>query len=200
MNKVLCSLFIAIFLGSSPFAFAEQKPLDKPGVLGEETIYTSQRLSAYSTIIIKDFDVSKAEFENINDEEKRDLEPILGSLPKIISSNFVNELKSKNRFKNVLSNSNKKENAVILEGKITKLSGGHGGAKFFLGWMAPQSAKTHIATSGRLIDAKTGKELAIFSDVKAGATGGAMGFIKEVLVNLAGDEGRDIAEFVGNLY
>jgi hypothetical protein len=40
----------------------------------------------------------------------------------------------------------------------------------------------------------------VFSDVKAGATGAAMGFLKEVLENLAGDEGRDIANFVSKLY
>lgn len=200
MNGVSRFLVIAFLLMSFPLAFAEDKPISKPDVLGEETIYTTQRLSAYSTVIIKDFDVSNPELENIDEEEKKDIEPIRESLPKIISANFVSELKSKNKFKNVLSNSDKKENAVILEGKITKLSGGHGAAKFFLGWMAPQSAKTRIEVTGRLIDAKTGKELAVFSDVKAGATGAAMGWIKEVLVNLAGDEGRDIAEFVEKLY
>ncbi len=33
-------------------------------------------------------------------------------------------------FKQVLSNSTEKENAVIIEGKNNNLSGGHGAAKF----------------------------------------------------------------------
>ncbi|ABQ26246.1 DUF4410 domain-containing protein [Geotalea uraniireducens] len=181
-------------------ASAEDTPLSKPDVLGEETIYTSKHLASYDTIIIKDFDISKPELDNIDDDEKKDIEPIMSTIPKIMSSYFVNELKSQKKFINVENNSDKKKNAVILEGKVTKLSGGHGAAKFFLGWMTPQSLRTHIEVSGRLIDAQTGKELAVFSDVKSGLTGAGMGYIKEILVNLSGDLGRDMAEFVGKLY
>ena len=200
MKKIWCLLSVALLLGCTALAHADDKPLAKPEVLGEETIHTSQRLSAYSTVIIRDFDISNVEYENIDADEKKDIEPIKDSLPKVLSANFVNELKEKNRFKNVLSNSDKTDNAVIIEGKITKLSGGHGAAKFFLGWMAPQSAKTHIETTGKVIDAKTGKVLAEFSDSKAGVTGSAMGWVKEVLIDLAGHEGRDIADFVDKLY
>lgn len=202
MKSTLVSLVLstAMVIAAINPTFAEDKPLSKPDVLGEETIYTSKRLASYDTIIIRDFDISKPELENIDDEEKKDLEPIKDTLPKVISSHFVNEMKKEKKFKNVLNNSDKKSNAVILEGKITKLSGGHGAAKFFLGWMAPEGAKTRIEVTGRLVDAQTGKELAVFSDVKSGATGAAMGYLKEVLINLAGDLGENLAEFVGKLY
>ena len=200
MKRIWTLIVFALFAASVPLATAAEQTVAKPDVFGEETIYTTQRLAAYSTVIIKDFDISSAELENMDADEKKDLEPVKETIPKVLSSNFVNEMKSKNKFRNVLNNSDLKENAVIIEGKITKLSGGHGAAKLFLGWMAPQSAKTRIELTGRIIDAKTGKELAVFSDVKAGATGAAMGFIKEVLINLAGDEGRELADFVGKLY
>lgn len=197
---LVVSFIVMVAHVSVSSASAEDTPLAKPDVLGEETIYTSKHLASYDTIIIKDFDISKPELDNIDDDEKKDIEPIMATIPKIMSSYFVNELKSQKKFINVESNSDKKKNAVILEGKVTKLSGGHGAAKFFLGWMTPQSLRTHIGVSGRLIDAQTGKELAVFNDVKSGLTGAGMGYIKEILVNLSGDLGRDMAEFVGKLY
>lgn len=201
MKRILLLCAVVLFLlPTSLLCAADEKPIPKPDVLGEETIYTTKNLSSYDTVIIKDFDISKPELENIDDDEKAELEPVMGSIPKVMSAHFVTEMKKMKKFKNVLSNSDKTANAVILEGKITKLSGGHGAAKFFLGFMAPQSAKTHLEVTGRLIDAKTGKELATFSDVKAGATGAAMGYIKEVLINLAGDLGENLAEFVGKMY
>jgi hypothetical protein len=194
------TLFVMTLLCVSLVVAEDEKPINKPDVLGEETIYTTKRLASYDTVIIRDFDISNPQLENIDNDEKAELEPVMGSIPKVMSSHFVTEMKKMKKFKNVLANSDGKDTAVILEGKITKLSGGHGAAKFFLGWMAPQSAKTHIEVTGRLIDAKTGKELAVFSDVKAGATGAAMGYIKEVLINLSGDLGENLAEFVEKMY
>lgn len=192
-------LSIAFMLCSSLALFAADN-LEKPNVLGEENILTSQRLSLYKTIIIKDFSVKDTAYENIDDDEKKEVDTIKDTLPKIISAKAANKIKESKTYKNILINSGIKTGAVILEGKITKLSGGNGAAKFFLGWMAPQSAKTHIEISGKLIDASTGKVLAEFSDVKAGATGATMGFVKEVLVNLAGDEGEELADFVIKLF
>ena len=202
MKKLLvATAFCAVsLLAAASLVSAADNPLAKPDVLGEETIYTTKPLSGYDTVIIKDFDISHPELDNIDDDEKQDIEPVTATLPKIMSASFVKELKSKKKFKLVVSNSNTKTNAVILEGKVTKLSGGHGAAKFFLGWMTPQSLRTHIEVSGRLIDAQTGKELAVFSDVKSGLTGAGMGYVKEIFVNLSGDLGRDLAEFVEKLY
>ncbi|KAF0220761.1 MAG: hypothetical protein FD174_1085 [Geobacteraceae bacterium] len=194
------TLSLLAMLTCVPYAPAKDEPLSKPDVLGEETIYTTQRLSRYDTIIIKDFDISQPELDNIDDEEKKDIEPVQATLPKIISSSFVNEINRLKIFKSVEHNTSKKGNAVIVEGKVTKLSGGHGAAKFFLGWMTPQSLRTHIAVSGRLIDAESGKELAVFNDVKSGLTGAGMGYLKEILVNLSGDLGKDLAEFVEKLH
>lgn len=197
--RLTFALLVTLLICAVP-VFSGDNTIAKPGVLGDETIFATARLSGYSTVIIKDFDVSHPEYENIDDEEKADIEPVVETLPKILSSNFVNELKSKNKYKKVLRNASQKNNAIIVTGKVTKISGGHGAAKFFLGWMAPNSAKTHIEVTGSIVDAKTGKKLAEFSDSKAGATGAAMGYLKEVLVNLSGDEGRDLAEFVEKLY
>ena len=195
-----CILFVLVIAAVSVCSGADEAMLDKPGVLGEENILTSKRLAAYDTVVIKDFDIKSIEFEDIDADEKQDVEPGIETLPKIMTSAFLSELKGMKKFKNVVAGSSKKGKTLILEGKITKLSGGHGAAKFFLGWMTPQSLRTHIEISGHLVDAATGKDVATFNDVKSGVTGAGLGFLKEVFVNLSGDLGRDLAEFVAKLY
>jgi hypothetical protein len=197
---MIALILVTVTAGPIDSRADDDKTLAKPDVLGEENILTTKHLAAYDTVIIKDFDIKSIEYEKIDDDEKKDVEPVVDTLPKIISSSFVHELKGMKKFKSVESNTSKKGKTLMLEGKITRLSGGHGAAKFFLGIMTPQSLRTHIAISGRLIDVETGKDVATFNDVKSGVTGAGMGFLKEVFVNLSGDLGRDLAEFVVKLY
>jgi hypothetical protein len=200
-NLLFFATLSLIALLCLPAVFAgDEKPISKPGVLGNEIIYTTKRLASYDTIIIRDFDISNPELTNINAEEKATIDPIKGSIPKVISSHFVSKMIGMKKFKNVLSNEDTPDNAVILEGKINKLNGGHGAAKYFLGIFTPEGAKTNITVTGRLIDAKTGKELAIFSDVKSGRKGTDLGNIIEVLLDQAGDLGESLAKFVRKLY
>ena len=67
------------------------------------------------------------------------------------------EMKTRKLFKNVVLNSDAKENAVILEGTFTEFNGGSRALRF---WVGLGAGKTYLTVKGRLIDAGTGKELA----------------------------------------
>jgi hypothetical protein len=71
------------------------------------------------------------------------------------------EMKKRKLFKNVVLNSDAKENTVILEGSFTEFNVGSRAFRFWVGFGA---GKTYLKAKGRLIDAQTGKELASFED------------------------------------
>jgi hypothetical protein len=180
---------------------AGDKPLPKPDVLGEESVTITERLSAqYDTFIVKDFSTEGAEIVNMDDDEKAKLAEVKSEIIMIMTENIVKYVKKDTQFKKVVSNMKPSGNAVILEGKFTKFNAGNGAAKIFLGHFAPTGAKTNITVSGRLLDAKTGKELASFSDTRSGGEGAQVGFVGYLFKVQAKDEGEEIANFVTKLY
>lgn len=197
MKKV--SLLVA-FLLCCVFTVYAKDTLPSPEVLGKESIFTAERLAAYDTIIVKDFSTEGAEYANLDDEEKKIVEEIKPTIVKNLKESLVKNLKKEGKFKNVLTSGTPKGKAIIVEGKFIKFNGGIGAAKFFLGWMAPESGKTNISVAGRLIDAKTGKELATFSDTRSGGEGGGLGRLRGVMPVQATDEGEEIANFIHKLY
>jgi len=197
MKKV--SLLVVFLLCCASTVFARDT-LPSPEILGKESIFTAERLAAYDTIIVKEFSTEGAEFVNLDDEEKKIVEEIKPTIVKNLRESLVKYLKKEGKFKHILTSGAPKGKAVIVEGKFTKFNGGIGAAKFFLGWMAPESGKTNISVSGRLIDARTGKELATFSDTRSGGEGGGLGRIRGVMPVQATDEGEEIANFIHKLY
>lgn len=195
-------LFAVLFVMSGVLtANAGDDPLPKPDVLGEESVSITEKLSArYDTIIVRDFSTEGAEIVNMDDDEKAKLAEAKPEVVKLLTENIVKYLKQDTQFKKVASNTTPSGNAIILEGKFTKFNAGHGAAKVFLGFFAPPSTKTNISVSGRLIDAKTGKELASFSDTRSGGEGSQLGFVGHVFKVQAKDEGEEIANFVTKLY
>jgi hypothetical protein len=191
---------LAVFLLCNAFPVFARDTLPSPDVLGKESIFTSERLSAYDTIVVTAFSTEGAELANLDDEEKKIVEEIKPTIVKNLKESLVKYLKKEGKFKNVLANGTPKGKAIIVEGKFTKFNGGIGAAKFFLGWMAPEGGKTNISVSGHLIDAKTGKELATFSDTRSGGEGGGLGRIRGVMPVQATDEGEEIANFIYKLY
>lgn len=199
MKRILLGVLF-VMSGVLP-ANAGDKPLSKPDVLGEESVFITERLSSqYDSFIVKDFVTDGAEVVNMDDDEKAKLAEVRPEIIKILTENIVTHVKKDTQFKTVSSNKAPSGRAVVLEGKFTKFNAGQGAAKFFLGWMAPEGAKTNISVSGRLVDGKTGKELATFSDTRSGGEGSAMGFVGYVFRAQAKDEGEEIAEFVKKLY
>lgn len=198
MTLMACAAVAVLSLAG--VASAGDSPLSKPEVLGEETIFTTERLARYDTVVVKDFSTEGAEFVNLDDEEKKVVAEITPEIVKNLTDSTVKYLKKSGKFKSVKGNAAATGNAMVVEGKFTRFNGGIGAAKFFLGFMAPEGAKTNISVNGRLVDAKTGKELAKFSDTRSGGEGGGLGRIKGVMPVQATDEGEEIANFIEKLY
>jgi curli biogenesis system outer membrane secretion channel CsgG len=197
MKKVSLLVF---FLLCGALAVFARDTLPTPQVLGKESIFTAQRLGAYDTIVVREFSTDGAELANMDDDEKKIVVEIKPTIVKNLKESLVKNLKKEGKFRNVLANGEPKGKAIIVEGKFIRFNGGIGAAKFFLGWMAPESGKTNISVAGRLVDAKTGKELATFSDTRSGGEGGGLGRIRGVMPIQATDEGEEIANFIHKLY
>ena len=198
MKRVSLFLLFTFLLAFSTLTFADEKPLSKPDVLSEETILTSQHLSGYDTIVIKDFATDGAEYSQVNDEEKAKIETMKPLLVRTISESLEMELKNRKLFKNIVKNGDMKENAVILEGSFTEFNAGSRALKLFVGFGA---GKVFIKVKGRLIDARTGKELALFEDRETGYRGSMTleGF-EDLFPHQAKGVGENLANFIQKLY
>jgi hypothetical protein len=199
MKKIISSLLLVMIW--AVLVHAGDTTLSKPEVLGEEKVFLTEKLSTkYDTFIVKDFTTEGSEIVNMDKDEQDKLKEVRPEIVSTLTENIVKYVKKETDFKKVASNVAPTGKAVILEGKFTKFNAGQGAAKVFLGWFAPEGAKTNISVSGRLLDAKTGKELATFSDTRSGSEGGAVGFVGTVFKIQAKDEGEEIAKFVKKLY
>jgi hypothetical protein len=199
MKKIISSLLLV--MSWAVLVHAGDTTLSKPEVLGEEKVFLTEKLSTkYDTFIVKDFTTEGSEIVNMDKDEQDKLKEVKPEIVSTLTENIVKYVKKETDFKKVASNVAPTGKAVILEGKFTKFNAGQGAAKVFLGWFAPEGAKTNISVSGRLLDAKTGKELATFSDTRSGSEGGAVGFVGTVFKIQAKDEGEEIAKFVKKLY
>lgn len=192
---------VLLVMGWTVLAYAGDGSLAKPGVLGEETIFMTEKLSAkYDTLLVKDFTIDGAEIVSMDKDEQAKLREIKPDIVKTLSESIVMNVKNDTKFAKVVTKGAPSTRTVILEGKFTKFNAGQGAAKIFLGWMAPESAKTNISVSGRLIDGKSGKVLATFSDTRSGNEGSTLGFVGLVFKIQAKDEGEEIAKFIEKLY
>jgi hypothetical protein len=179
-------------------SFADEKPLPKPGILHEETVMTSQRLSAYETIVIKDFSTEGAVYDRIDDEERPRVEALKPLIVKNLSLSLEAEMKKRKLFKNIVLNEDTKGKAVIIEGNFTEFNGGSRALRFWVGFGA---GKTYLAVKGRLIDAESKKELATFSDQEAGFKGVAsMESLDDLFPHQAKSLGENIGEYIEKLY
>jgi Domain of unknown function (DUF4410) len=197
MRKTLALLHVIFCISLAPCANADQ-PLPKPGVMNDETIMTSQRLSGYDTIIIKDFSTEGVVYDRIDDEEKSKVDAMKPLIVKTLTHSIEAEMAKRKLFKKVVLNSDTKENGVILEGSFTEFNGGSRALRFWVGFGA---GKTYLKVKGRLIDAKTGKELATFEDQEAGFKGVAsMENFEDLFPHQAKSLGENMGDFIEKLY
>lgn len=195
MKKVLSLLFL---VGVASLAYADEKPLPKPGILNEEAVMTSLRLSSYDTIVIKDFSTDGVVYDRINDEEKPKVDAMKPLIVKNLTLSIEMEMKNRKLFKNVVLNSDAKENAVILEGTFTEFNGGSRALRF---WVGLGAGKTYLKVKGHLIDALSGKELASFEDQETGFKGAtSMESFDDLFPHQAKSLGEHIADFIEKLY
>ncbi len=198
MKKILVFVQVIFIFTFASLVFANEKPLPKPGILNEETISTSERLSAYDTIVIRDFSTEGAVYDRIDDEEKPKLEALTPLIVKNLSLSIEAEMKKRKLFKNVVMNGDAKGNAVILEGNLTEFNGGSRALRFWVGFGA---GKTYIKAKGRLVDARTGRELASFDDQETGYKGVAsMESFEDLFPHQAQSLGEHVGEFIEKLY
>jgi len=134
----------------------------------------------------------------VNDEEKPKVDAMKPLLAKTVSESLEMELKVRKLFKTILRNAEPKGNAVVFEGAFTEFNAGNRAARFWVGFGA---GKTYLKMKGRLIDAATGKDLAVFEDRETGYKGVAtMEDFEGLFPHQAKSIGENIANFIQKLY
>jgi len=197
MKKILLSFILVMCCAS--FATAGDKTLPKPEALSEETIFLTEKLSAnYDTLIIKDFNADNAEYSRVDEEEKAGIIKMLPILKSNIALALESDLKEKNVFRTIVRNDAPKERAVVLEGQFSEFNAGSRALKMFVGFGA---GKVYIKFKGRLLDASTGKELALFEDRETGYRGTmTLEGYQDMFPHQAKGIGENLAKFLTALY
>lgn len=198
MKRIILAAIIMLAIPFSTLLAADEKPLPNPEVLTEEAVMTGTRLSAYDTIVIRDFKIDAAEYTNVDAEEKPKIDAIKPLLVKEVGNSLEMELKKRKLFKSIEKNSVPKGKSLILEGEFTELNAGNRAIRFWIGFGA---GKTYLKVKGRLVDAETGRELAAFVDRETGYKG-SMTFenFEGLFPSQAVSIGENIAEFIQKLY
>lgn len=197
MNKILLSIILGMCC--TTFAGAADKTLPRPEALSEETIFLTEKLSPkYDTLVIKDFTADGVEYSNVNDEEKAEIDKMLPVLKANIALTLEAELKANKVFKAIVKNDAPRDKAVILEGQFSEFNAGSRALKFFVGFGA---GKAYIKFKGRLLDAESGKELALFEDRETGYRGSmTLEGYQDLFPHQAKGIGENLAKFLINLY
>ena len=142
MKKVLSLLQVLILFAVVSLGYADEKPIPKPGVLNEEAVMTSQRLSTYDTIVIKDFSTDGVVYDNIDDEEKPKVDAMKPLIVENLTLSIEMEMKKRKLFKNVILNGDAKGKTVIIEGVFVEFNGGSRALRFWVGFGA---GKTYLS-------------------------------------------------------
>lgn len=163
-------------------------------ILGKEKINTKEKLSKYKTIVIRDFSTEDAKIHKdavIQDYAKK--------LPGHLSDMVSEHLKDMGLFKKVVRYEKGKSygDAVILEGKFTKITPGSTAAKLIVGFGAGSST---LGAEGELKDSKTGDVLASFEHNRHSPFSVAPGHPDQILEADAKNMAKDIAGFIKKLY
>jgi hypothetical protein len=192
MKKMLLIIaFVALLIPINALA-----RMSGPGVLDKENIMTDESLSKYKSIGIKLFSTDNVEYNNVDDEEKRLLKNYLKDWQESLAKTMKNELNG-DRVKAFIIDPDGKNAGkadMIIDGEFSQVNMGSTFSRMFWGMGAGQAG---ITVKGKLIDAKTGKELATFEHE---STSGLQGGDKWSLVgNRVQATGDKISEFVEKL-
>lgn len=163
-------------------------------VLGKERINTREKLSKYSTIVLKDFSLEDAKIH-----KDMDVQIYAKKLPANLSDMISEYLKEMNLFKKVVRYEEGKsyENAIILEGRFTKITPGSTAAKLVVGFGAGSST---VGAEGKIKDTKTGEALASFEHNRHSPFSVAPGRPEAILDSDAKNLAKDIVKFIQKLY
>jgi hypothetical protein len=196
--KIIVSALFLVFAFSSVL-LAGDKTLPKPEAISEETIFLTEKLSSnYDTLVIKEFSNEGVEYSNVNDEERKKIEIMLPLIKSNITLTLEAALKEKNIFKKIVKNGEVTGKAVIMEGSFSEFNAGSRALKYFVGFGA---GKAYIKFKGRLLDAATGKELALFEDRETGYRGAvSMESYEDLFPHQAKGIGENLFKFLNALY
>ncbi|MHB8174138.1 MAG: DUF4410 domain-containing protein [Nitrospirota bacterium] len=167
-----------------------------PGVLDKENIITDESLSKYKSIGIKLFSTDNIEYNNVDSDEKRQLKNYLKDWQKLLARTMKNELNGDRVTAFIIDPDGKNADKadMIIDGEFSQVNMGSTFSRMFWGMGAGQAG---ITVKGKLIDAKTGKELATFEhESTSGLQGGDKWSLVENRVQATGDK---ISEFVQKL-
>lgn len=194
MKKQLLTVLVSLVLMFS-LSYAQERTLSKPGVLDSEEILTGQPLSKYKTVMIRDFSFEGTRYDRFNKEEMERFSSLRSSLISLLSEEFVRKLKAENLFEKVQRGGEPAQDAIILEGQFIKIDAGNRALKFWVGFGA---GKSTVEVKGRLIEAATGKELALF--VQDRHSPADLSDLEAVLSSDTKNLAQDLAKFIIKLY
>jgi hypothetical protein len=195
MKRIRWFVFVIGLFLLNPAVWAAGKPLPKPDVLGEETIYTSQPLSRYRTLVVRDFPMDQAALKNMNNEEKGRFQTIRPQLVQLLSEELVRRLQSKNLFDRVIRNGESGPQTLVLEGRFSKVDAGNRALKFWVGFGA---GKSTLTMEGRLSDGATGEVLAVFENDRHAPFN--MAEMEKIFDEDTRNLAKDLAAFIEKLY
>jgi hypothetical protein len=112
----------------------------------------------YSTIVLKDFSL-----EGTAIQENPDTEVYAKGLPPEFSQMVEEFLEAYKVSQNVLRGTGPSENAVIVEGRFTRITAGSTAARIIAGWGAGSSG---VGAEWTVKDASTGKELGKYTKMQ----------------------------------
>jgi hypothetical protein len=200
MKKIIFSILFTMAASAVAVmpAFCQDPAVAKPNVLTEESIFTDKKIGSYDTLVIRDFNSEGAEYSRVDNEEKPKIDAMIPILSRTITDNIEMQLKLKKLFQNILVNAEPRENTMILEGSFTEFNAGSRALKLFVGFGA---GKAYLKVKGRLIDAQTGQELAVFTDRETGYRGAlSLESYLDLFPHQAKSIGENIAQFIEKLY
>ena len=190
MKRVLMFLMITM-LALPGISMAKLKA---PDVLDTEKIMTDESLSKYKTIGIRPFSLDKVDYDNVDDEEMTKMKRFQKECQEKLAKAIKNDLEDHNIKAIILNDDSKGKADMIIDGKITKINLGSAVGRMMWGFGAGQAG---LSVEGRLIDAKTGEDLANFEHENGSGLGNGEKWT--LVLHEAQDLGEKISEFVRKL-
>lgn len=155
MKKFL--VFAAMLLLLIP---AVSNSKSSPDVLDKEDVKTSEGLAKYKVVGIREFSFEDMSYDNVDDDEKRQLKREMPEYQRDLARALKDELEDAGFDAYIIKDDGDESRAdMIIEGEFTTINLGSAAARFIFGFGAGQCG---VATKGKLVDAKSGDVLASF--------------------------------------
>jgi hypothetical protein len=190
MKKVLMFLMVAM-LALPGISMAKLKA---PDVLDTEKIVTDESLSKYKTVGVRLFSLDDVEYDNVDEEEMAKMKRFQKECQEKLAKAINNDLEDHNVKAIILDEDGKGKADLIIDGKITKINLGSAVGRMVWGMGAGQAG---LSVEGRLIDAKTGEDLAKFEHENSSGLGNGEKWT--LVLHEAQDLGEKISDFVRKL-